>query len=224
MTFSLVGRCARTGQFGAIVTSSSPAVAARCAWARAGVGAACTQNVTDPTLGNALLDALVEGLSAQEAIEKVVAGATHPSYRQLTVVDSQGRTATHSGENTLGTHRTVAGQDAVAAGNLLSDPGVPAAMVAAFEADPQAELGDRLLAALSAGLEAGGEEGDIHSCGMVVVDEVPWPVTDLRVDWSQDPIADLTEAWRVWQPQAQDYVTRGLDPTQAPSYGVPGDE
>ena len=58
MTFSIVGRCSRTGAFGVAITSSSPAVAARCAYVRSGVGAATTQNVTDPRLGPALLDAL----------------------------------------------------------------------------------------------------------------------------------------------------------------------
>ncbi len=61
MTLSIAGRCARTGQFGVAISSSSPAVAARCAWARAGVGAACTQNITDPRLGTVLLDRMGEG-------------------------------------------------------------------------------------------------------------------------------------------------------------------
>ena len=65
MTFSLVGRCARTGRFGVVVASSSPAVAARCAWARAGVGAVATQNITDPRLGPRLLDLLALGRSAR---------------------------------------------------------------------------------------------------------------------------------------------------------------
>ena len=58
MTLSIAGRCERTGQFGIAISSSSPAVAARCAWVRAGVGAACTQNITDPRLGTRLLDLL----------------------------------------------------------------------------------------------------------------------------------------------------------------------
>ena len=224
MTFSLVGRCARTGQLGAIVTSSSPSVASRCAWARAGVGAVCTQNVTDPSLGPQVLDALESGLDAGAALAHVLTGATFPEYRQLSVVDAQGRTAVHSGVHTLGTHRTATATNVSAAGNLLSDPGVPAAMVAAFETDTEADLGDRLIAALIAGETAGGEEGPVHSCGMLVVDEVPWPVTDLRVDWAEEPVPALIEAWGVWKPQARDYVTRALDPAGAPSYGVPGDE
>jgi uncharacterized Ntn-hydrolase superfamily protein len=56
-----------------------------------------------------------------------------------------------------------------------------------------------------------------------VVDDVPWPVTDLRVDWHDDPIGELHRLWAVWEPQKADYRTRGVDPTAAPSYGVPGD-
>ena len=73
MTFSLAGRCAASGRFGIIVTSSSPAVGARCAHARARVGAAASQNVTDPALGRRLLDLLASGLSAAEAMTQLVA-------------------------------------------------------------------------------------------------------------------------------------------------------
>lgn len=224
MTFSLAGRCAHTGMFGAIVTSSSPAVAARCAWARAGVGAACTQNVTDPSLGAKLLDRLAAGDGAKQALDAVVAVADHADYRQLTVVDATGATAAFSGAHTLGRHTTAEGADCVAAGNLLASDAVPDAMVAAFTADPDAHLGDRLLAALAAGERAGGEEGPVRSCGMVIVDSVSWPVTDLRVDWADSPVEELSRIWQVWRPQADDYVTRALDPRSAPSYGVPGDE
>jgi uncharacterized Ntn-hydrolase superfamily protein len=209
--------------FGVVVTSSSPAVAARCAQARAGVGAACTQNITDPTLAHRLLGALATGLDAQQALDRVVADAPYAEFRQLSVVDVNGSTAAYSGERTLGRHRTAQGRDAVAAGNLLADEAVPQAMVEAFAVDPEAHLGDRLLAGLIAGRDAGGEEGPVRSCGVIIVDTVPWPVTDLRVDWSEDPIGALAEAWAVWKPQADDYVTRALNPSSAPSYGVPGD-
>jgi uncharacterized Ntn-hydrolase superfamily protein len=224
MTFSLAGRCARTGRFGIVVASSSPAVAARCAWARPGVGAAATQNITDPTLGRALLDAIEAGLTAPGALAAVVAGAPHAEYRQLTVVDTAGRAAAYSGAQTLGRHASTAAQDAVAAGNLLASEDVPGAMVAAFLRRAEDDIGDRLLAALHAGGTAGGEAGPVHSAGLLVVDQVAWPVIDLRVDWSEDPLADLDSLWRLWQPQADDYVTRALDPRLAPAYGVPGNE
>jgi uncharacterized Ntn-hydrolase superfamily protein len=155
----------------------------------------------------------------------VVAEAPHIAHRQLTVVDGHGRAAAYSGAGTLGTHATHVGPDCVAAGNLLASTAVPAAMAAAFARDPDAHLGDRLVGALRAALDAGGEEGPVRSCGMVLVQDVEWYVADLRVDWSEgDPIADLERLWEVYAPQLDAYVTRAIDPTAAPSYGVPGDE
>ena len=224
MTFSLAGRCERTGQFGVVVSSSSPAVAARCAHAAPGIGAACSQNITDPRLGTLLLRHIGQGLSARTAMSRVVQDGANLDYRQLTVIDANGDTAIHSGSGVLGTHAAVQGTDAVAAGNLLADERVPAEMVQAFEANPAAELGDRLISALQAGLASGGEVGLVHSAGMVIVGEVEWPITDLRVDWSEDPIGQLAALWRLWRPQAADYLQRALNPSAAPSYGVPGNE
>ena len=82
---------------------------------------------------------------------------------------------------------------------------------------------ERLLDGLQAAMAAGGEEGPVHAAGLVVVEDVPWPVTDLRVDYDADPVTDLIELWRLWKPQKDDYRVRGIDPTSAPSYGVPGD-
>lgn len=223
MTFSLVARDRQTGAFGMVVTSSSPAVAARCVHLRPGVGGAASQNITDPGLGAQLLDLLESGTPAGEAMAKLVAGTPDISYRQLGLVDAHGGTASFSGSGTLGTHRTVEGDGAVAAGNLLSSPDVVDAIMAGYSQATGA-FEDRLLAGLAAGRDAGGEEGPQHSAGLVVVDQMAWAVTDLRVDWDdEDPIARLTEIWRLWEPQKMDYFTRALHPETAPSYGVPGD-
>lgn len=223
MTFSLIARCARTGQFGMVISSSSPAVAARCAHVRAGVGAVASQNVTDPALGPLLLDALEAGQGAETALAGVTAGRPHIGYRQLLVIDGAGRTAIHSGSEVLGVWGQAEGQDCAAGGNLLANGGVPAAMVAAFEV-ATGHLGDRLMAALEGGFRAGGEAGPVHSAGLKVADRLSWPLVDLRIDWSEAPIADLRAAWDVYRPQMGAYVQRAEDPTQAPSYGVPGDE
>ena len=223
MTFSLAARCPASGRFGIVVTSSSPAVGARCAHARARVGAAASQNVTDPSLGRLLLDLLASGLSAPEAMTQLVATAAHAEFRQLTCVDAGGRVAAYSGERTLGRHATAEGAGCVAAGNLLADEGVAEAMVDAFEDAEGDDLGDRLVDALSAGLAAGGEEGAERSAGLLVVDTVTWPVADLRVDWHDDPIGELGALWLRWKTQMDDYVARALEPARAPSFGVPGD-
>jgi uncharacterized Ntn-hydrolase superfamily protein len=224
MTFSISARCARTGMFGIAVSSSSPAVAARCAHARAGAGAVATQNITDPTLGPKGLDLLAQGLSAKEVLQRLRAGAQHIDYRQVALVDRHGGTASFSGSKTLGSHRTAEALNVVAAGNLLKNINIPQMMIEAFDADEQAPLGDRLIAAMQAALSAGGEEGPVHSAGMLLVRDVSWPIADLRVDWHEtDPVGELGRLWQLWQPQMDAYVTRALNPSSAPSYGVPGD-
>ena len=223
MTFSIAARCEETGMFGLAVSSSSPAVAARCAYAHAGVGAVASQNITDPTLGPKALDLMSQGLSAKDAIDRLVADEPFIAYRQLTAIDVMGRTAHFSGDGTLGSNAVAEGKNVVCAGNLLANEEVPQAMVVAFE-KTGGVLGDRMIAAMKAALTAGGEEGPVHSAGLYLVRDVAWPIADLRVDWrEEDPIGALADLWELYKPQLEAYVTRALDPREAPSYGVPGD-
>ncbi|MDT7599839.1 MAG: hypothetical protein QOK26_1916 [Pseudonocardiales bacterium] len=237
------------GRFGMAVSSSSPAVGARCIHLRPGVGGAASQNITDPRLGTRLLDAVADLGDASAALEKVRADTPDVEYRQLMVVDGAGGTASFSGAHTLGLHASAVGpasatgagaastvgpasatvgagavgEGVVAAGNLLASEGVPAAMVAAFTG-ATGELEQRLVAALAAGLAAGGEAGPVRSAGLAVVADVAWRVTDLRVDWHDDAVGELARLVALWLPQRDDYVSRALAPSSAPSYGVPGDE
>lgn len=224
MTFSIVARCAESGAFAIAVSSSSPAVAARCAFARSGVGAFGSQNITDPRLGPQGLDLMSQGATANETIAVLCRTAPHIAFRQLIAMDSAGRGAVYSGENTLGRHSGVVASNVAAAGNLLASEDVPNAMIKSFQRNAGEHIGDRVLGAMQAGLAAGGEEGPVHSAGMLVVAGAPWPFADLRIDWSdEDPIAALGALWARWKPEAQGYVTRGLNPSVAPSFGVPGD-
>lgn len=226
MTFSLLLRDPETGEFGAAISSSSPAVAARCVNLADGVGGANSQNVTDPRLGPKLIDQLRSGADAQTALDAVVAGANPETidFRQLLVLDCAGRTAAFSGGRALGTFGAVTRENAVAGGNMLASLDVLEAFVdTALSATGRIE--ERLFAAISAAMEAGGEEGPVHSAGISVVSDAGWRATDLRVDWDdEDPIAALGRALEVWMPQRDDYINRGINPTAAPSYGVPGDE
>jgi uncharacterized Ntn-hydrolase superfamily protein len=223
MTFSLVGRCAETGMFGVAITTSSIAVASRCPWARARVGAVATQNVTDPRLGPQGLDLLARGFSAPEAMNELMAAAPHAEHRQVTMIDAKGHTAHWCGAKTLGTNNVVSGENCIAAGNLLQNADVPGAMVRVFTGT-KGHLAARLLAGLEAGIVAGGEMGPVHSAGLLVVDEQPWPLVDLRIDWhDENPIGALKRLWQDYEPQMGAYITRALNPDAAPSYGVPGD-
>jgi uncharacterized Ntn-hydrolase superfamily protein len=223
VTLSLAALDARTGAFGMVVASSSPAVASRCVHLRAGVGAVASQNVTNPALGARALDLLADGQPAADALRLACEKDPFPEYRQAGVVDAAGRTAVHSGARTLGTFAARATDGAVAAGNLLASTEVIDAMLDAFAATAAGDLEDRLLGALGAGLAAGGEAGPVRSAGVQVVESVPWPVTDLRVDFSDDPFGELQALWELWRAQKSDYLIRALNPEAAPSYGVPGD-
>ena len=223
MTFSIAARCARTGMFGVAVSSSSPAVAARCAHARAGIGAVASQNITDPALGARVLDLMQLGASASQAIDVLRSSTEFMKYRQLLVVDAQGDSAIHTGSDALGIRSEARDDNVACGGNLLANVRVPAEMVAAFVAS-EGHLADRLLAAMRAALKAGGEAGPVHSAGLKIVDKVSWPVADLRVDWTEGcPITGLSAIWEIYKPQLDAYVTRALNPEAAPSYGVPGD-
>jgi uncharacterized Ntn-hydrolase superfamily protein len=225
MTFSLVGWDEATHSFGSVICSSSPAVAARCAHLADGAGAVHTQNVTDPRLGPRVLDLMASGHPAGQAVDRVV--SQHPEtagYRQLLAVDTAGRTAIHSGRLALGTVGEDQAGGAAAAGNLLASEVVPRRMVEAWQGSAGQPAEARLLAAFQAAMAAGGEAGPVHSAGLSVVAGYGWRVTDLRVDWSDNPLADLEDLLAVWLPQRADYIARALRPQAAPSYGVPGDD
>jgi uncharacterized Ntn-hydrolase superfamily protein len=222
MTFSIVARSSDARLFGVAIASSSPAVAARCAHARTGTGAVATQNVTDPSLGPCILDALAHGATAAAALDQALQATPFGAYRQLLVVARDGPPLVHSGERGLGIVAAATGTDAACAGNLLARADIPAAMATAFDRAPGA-LAERLLHALGAGRDHGGEAGPIHSAGLLVVRDLSWPIVDLRVDWcDDDPVAALAAIWALYAPQIEDYVRRAVNPGAAPSFGVPG--
>ena len=224
MTLSIAARCPESGQLGIAISSSSIAVGARCPWLVAGIGAVSSQNITLPALGQQILAHLEAGLTPQQAMKSALAEDPFSEYRQVTVIDAAGCSVAFSGEKTLGIPHVVHGPECVAAGNMLKDKAVIATMVSAFEASG-GELTSRLINALQAGIHAGGEAGPVHSAAVKVVDDYTWPLVDLRVDWAEEePVAALNTLWLAYEPQMQAYVTRALDPREAPAYGVPGDE
>lgn len=223
MTFSIVARDA-SGAFGSAICSSSPAVAARCITLLGGVGAVNSQNITDPRLGLLVLKQVQTGASAIDALEAVTGLTKNIEYRQLLVVDTEGRSAAFSGRRALGIYGHATGDGVAAGGNMLAKSAIPQLMIDTFMTTT-GEIEVRLLAAMKAAISAGGEAGPVHSAGLSVVRDAGWSVTDLRVDWTEgQPIIELEMLLERWLPQRDDYVTRGLNPESAPSYGVPGDE
>lgn len=223
MTFSVAGICPDTGMVGCAITSSSICVASRCAFVRSGTGVALTQNITNPDLGPLALDLLQEGQSPQQVMAALAETDSDVQWRQLGVLNAAGEGLTFSGEQALGIFSTAQGQNCIAMGNLLENTGVPQAMIDSFE-NSSGHLAERLLSALEAGFAAGGELGPVHSAGLLVAAQPQWPVVDLRVDWHIEPINELRMVWQNYEPQMQAYITRAKDPSNAESFGVPGDE
>jgi uncharacterized Ntn-hydrolase superfamily protein len=215
MTYALAGRCAATGDLGACAATADLAVGARVPHVEAGVGAVLTQHRTDPRLGPRGLALLRSGCDAAATLAALVASAEHARWRQLAVADAAGRTAAWSGTEVVTTRAEDHGVACVAIGNVLADPGVGRAMVAAFEDAADEPLAERLLRALEAGRDAGGEEGETASAVVVVARDPGMRHVDLRVDRDPGPVEALRTLWDAYRPWAEDFRTRALDPDAA---------
>ena len=216
MTFSVVGMCRQTEMFGAAVSTSSIGVGSRCPFARAGVGAVLTQHRTDPRLGPRGLELLAAGHAASQAMAALVQDNPTIGWRQLAIIDKQGETAYYHGDRISSIHAAAQGNAVCAIGNILRSEDVPQAMVEAFGQEPEAHLAERLLRALEAGLEAGGELKQVKSAALVVVHEQSFPLVDLRVELNPQPLAQLRFLWELYRPQLELYVRRAIDPDSVP--------
>src|SRR5262249_50737461 len=216
MTFSVVGMCRQTGMFGAAVTTSSIGVGSRCPFARAGVGAVLTQHRTDPRLGPRGLELLAAGHAASQAMAALVHDNTTIGWSKLALIDKQGETAYYHGERITSIHAAAQGNAVCAIGNILRAEDVPQAMVEAFGQDPEAHLAERLLRALEAGLEAGGELKKAKAAPLPVGNGQPFPLVDLRVELDPQPLVELRFLWELYRSQLEVYVRRAIDPDSVP--------
>ncbi len=211
MTFSLIARCARTGQMGVATTTSGFAVGSRVPFAQAGVGAVATQHRTDPRLGPRGLALLASGCSAAETVDALAASTPDHRWRQIGVVDAQGRTAFFHGARVKPRSGAVQAEGVLALGNILANDDVLPAMVAAFGSD-DAPLASRMIRALQAGEDAGGEHGAIQSAAIRIAWRESFPYVDLRVDHHPAPLSELRRLWEAYAPDADVNVTRAIDP------------
>ena len=198
-TFSITARCARTGQFGVAVSTKVPAVGMLCPFAEAGVGAVATQSFVNPYLGIWGLDLLRAGATADEAIQILRRRDPEPERRQVAVVDRDGRAAAFSGSACDGWYGERVRANVAIAGNMLVGEATLAAMDVAFGTDDDRPLAERLLAALAAGQEAGGDKRGRQSAALLVVDREAYPALSLRVDEHPDPLQELRRVYDIAQ-------------------------
>jgi len=174
-----------------------------------------TQHRTDPLLGVRGLDLLQSGCEADKVIRALVASTRHHAWRQLAVIDAEGRTAAFSGSRVQPLRAEEFGDGCVALGNMLANVHVSPAMTKAFEDSADEPLAERLLRALEAGAAAGGERWPVRSAALVVAGDQMFPFVDLRVDLSDRALSDLRRTWAAYRPLVGEFLTRALDPDNA---------
>ncbi|MCH7712406.1 MAG: DUF1028 domain-containing protein [Chloroflexi bacterium] len=217
-TFSITGRCSRTGMLGIAITTSDITVGSRCPYVKPSVGAISTQASTDPGLGPFALKLLELGYSATGVLQQLEASDPFIERRQLGLVDHNGNSAARTGakNNPWAGHTT--GRDHVAMGNGLVGEGVVQAMAAVFLEAPQLDLEERLTRALEAGQQAGGEAQDStphHSAALLVYGSDTFSRVDLRVDEHATPVAELRRLLDIFAPKIDYFALRASDPEAA---------
>jgi uncharacterized Ntn-hydrolase superfamily protein len=212
-TFSIVARCPRTRMFGVGIATSSIAVAARCIYAKAGVGAIATQASTDPRLGITGITLLEMGFSAPKVLAELMASDPYIAKRQLSIVDKDGRSVCHTGADNREWCGHVQRQNFAAAANMVVGEPVVRAMAERFESTPDLPLEERLLLAIEAGHGAGGEAVGEHSAGLLVVDREVFARVDLRVDEHATAVAELRRVFEVYRPLIDYFQERAVNPT-----------
>jgi uncharacterized Ntn-hydrolase superfamily protein len=212
-TFSIVARCPRTRMFGTAIATSSIAVAARCSYAKAGIGAIATQASTDPRLGITGMKLLELGFSAPKVLAELMASDPYIDKRQLSIVDKDGRSVCHTGAENRGWCGHVNDQDFAIAANMVVGELVIKAMAERFASTADLPLEERLLLAIEAGHDAGGEAVGEHSAGLLVVDREVFPRVDLRVDEHATAVAELRRIFEVYRPLIEYFQERAANPT-----------
>lgn len=206
MTWSIVAHDPSTGAFAVAVTTCAFAVGASCPFVRAGVGAVSTQSMTNRYLGPAVLDGLARGLSPAAAIEGALVGDEGRGLRQIHAVDRHGRAAAFTGGNCVEWCGDIVSNAVSFAGNMLAGPAVLADTYAAFVANADLPLPERLLAALDAGEAAGGDRRGRQSAALVLTTTEDFPDLSLRVDDHGAPLAELRRLYGIWARQRAPFL------------------
>lgn len=218
MTWSIVAHDPNSGAFAVAVATKAFAVGASCPFVRAGVGAVSTQSVTNRYLGPAILDAMERGLAPSAAIEGALSGDEGRGIRQVHAIDRNGRTAAWTGQNCVEWCGSVSSGGISVAGNMLSGEPTVAATLAAWKANQNMPMADRLMLAMEAGEQAGGDRRGKQSAAMVMVTTEDFPDLNLRVDDHAAPLQELRRLLAIWKIEGVPRL--GMAPSKANPSGL----
>ena len=211
MTFTIVGRCKRTGHRGIAMATSSPAVGSRCSFV-SHAGAVAFQAVAEPRLGALSLRLLEQGFSPHKVVADVTLSDDWPGKRQIGIVDAEGRSSAFTGDDNMPWAGHITGENFVAMGNLLAGPQVVEAIAEAFHEKDSDILEERLMRAVEAGRDAGGQEEGQTSAAIQTHGDQSVSRCDLRVDISEEPVAELRRIFDWFKPLLPYYEERNRNP------------
>jgi len=217
-TFTILGRCPKSGALGVATSTGEMAVGSRVPFVKSAVGAVATQALTDPRLGPKGIDWLEEGVSAADVLERLAASDPYIEARQIGVVDAQGRTAARTGSENRDWKGHYEGDQFIAMGNRLTSSATVDAMVEAYRNNAEEALEERLMLAIEAGRDAGGQHGGQRSAAIKVCEDLDYPIVDLRADDYDDPAAELRRLFDTYKPRIPYYRVRAADPSIGPFY------
>ena len=215
MTFSILAKCERTGMFGMAIATRPIAIGAKCPFVRPHIGGLMVQANGDPRLGALGLKMLEMGYSAAKVLQELAEsdGAENIEWRQIMVIDKDGNTAARSGNANEEWRGHIAKKNFCVAGNRLANEKVAANMAAAFEKSAGEDLAERLLRALEAGRDAGGQVAGQYSSALQVHNHRSYAWVDLRVDEHNEPIAELRRLYHLYIPLIPYYQERPANPS-----------
>lgn len=225
MTFTILGYCKRTGQVGIGVATYSLVVGALCPAIKGGVGVISSQAFVNFELRSLGLNLLGQGHPAAHALAIMKDADPQVAFRQLMVLDAFGRGAAFTGSRTRPWTGHKVGSGYVAAGNVLAGEQVVDAMAQSFISSEEADLDERLLRAIEAGRDAGGQVGakghlPERSAALIVRGRTPIDELDLRVDSHPEAVAQLRAIREEWAPYRAFHYLRHIDPAKAPPQEV----
>lgn len=220
MTYTILGRCAKTGRLGIGIATYSVTVGRYAHSTRSKAGVTVSQANANENNNAIALRLLAQGLGAQAVLEQLKANDAYHSYRQIGVIDRGGAVAAYTGANVRGWAGEVTGDNYISTGNGLRGRHVAEAIAEGFLAEPEADLEHRLLMALEYGRDAGGQ-GNVtahrteRSAALQVSSRHIHPDIDLRVDLHDKAVDELRRVWTVYKQYEGYYADRGRNPRGA---------
>ncbi len=217
MTFSIIARCEETGMFGMAIATRPMAIGAKCPFLAPGIGGLLVQANGDPELGPLGLELLRMGYSAGKVLREIEAsdGPEKIEWRQIAVIDKRGDTAAKTGSASEDWNGHIAKPNVCALGNRLTGEATVTEMMAAFDASAGEALAERLMRALEAGRDAGGQVAGQHSTDLVVYNRKSYAWVDLRADEHDEPVGELRRLYELYIPLIGYYDRRPANPSMA---------